>query len=255
MRLPVHAPERQLSLLGFDARSEPREDRVAAASRLADALSALLGEPVRLRVHDNRSTMVSFRREGDAVRFRVHHLFLGAPDDVVRALAAFAGPVRARAARRREAGRQIDAWVKQHRGRIAPPREGPLEARGRCHDLRAILDRLNAEHFGGGVEVRIGWGRWRGRARRRSIKTGVYLHDARLIRIHPCLDRPDVPEFYVAAVVFHEMLHQAVPPDETGGRRVVHGREFRRRERAYPDHQRARAWEAKNLQLLLGRNA
>jgi hypothetical protein len=251
----VDASGRQLSLLGFDARSAPREDRVAAAGRLADALAALLAEPVRLRVHDNRSTMVSFRRQDGAVRFRVHHLFLGAPDDVVRALAAFAGPARARASRRREAGRRIDAWVRLHRGRIAPPREGPLEARGRCHDLRAILDRLNAEHFGGGVEARIGWGAWRGRSRRRSIKTGVYLHDARLIRIHPCLDRPDVPEFYVSAVVFHEMLHQAVPPDERGGRRVVHGREFRRRERSYPDHHRARAWEEANLHLLLGRNA
>jgi hypothetical protein len=252
---PVQAPGRQLALIGLDARSAPKEERVAAASRLADGLAALLGEPVRLRVHDNHSTMVSFRREGGVIRFRVHHLFLGAPDDVVRALAAFAGPARGRAARRREAGRHIDAWVRRHRGRIAPPREGPLEARGRWHDLRAILDRLNAEHFGGGVEARIGWGAWRGRARRRTIKTGVYLHDARLIRIHPCLDRPEVPGFYVAAVVFHEMLHQAVPPDETGPRRVVHGREFRRRERAYPDHRRARAWEEQNLHLLLGRNA
>ena len=71
------------------------------------------------------------------------------------------------------------------------------------------------------------------------------------VRIHPTLDRPEVPEFYVAAVVFHEMLHQAVPVHEAGGRRVVHGREFRARERAYRDHERARAWESRHLGLLL----
>jgi len=83
------------------------------------------------------------------------------------------------------------------------------------------------------------------------VKTGVYVQDARIIRIHPTLDRAEVPEFYVAAVVFHEMLHQAVPAREVGGRRIVHGPEFRRRERAYPDHGRARAWEERNLSLLL----
>ena len=77
------------------------------------------------------------------------------------------------------------------------------------------------------------------------------MQDARIIRIHPTLDRQEVPEFYVAAVVFHEMLHQMVPAVEVNGRRVVHGREFRRRERAYPDHARAKAWEERNLSLLL----
>ena len=86
---------------------------------------------------------------------------------------------------------------------------------------------------------------------RTSIRTGVYLHAARAIRIHPALDREDVPEFYVASVVFHEMLHQVVPPDERGGRRTIHGREFRRRERAFPDHARAAAWERENVHLLL----
>ena len=123
--------------------------------------------------------------------------------------------------------------------------------RGRVHDLQAILDRLNAEHFGGSVEVRIGWGRSGALPGRSSIRAGVYLHAARAIRIHPALDREEVPEFYVASVVFHEMLHQVVPAVERNGRRVVHGAEFRRRERAYPDHERARLWEERHLSLLL----
>jgi hypothetical protein len=236
---------RELSI--FQARSS----RVAAARRLADDLSALLCERIRLTVHDNRSTMVSFRRGGGEVHYRVHHMFLGAPDDVVSALAAFAGKQRGRAVRRREAGGRIDAYVRVHRERIAAPRHMHLQPRGRAHDLQAILDRLNRQYFGGAVQVRIGWGPVRLGRRRRTVKTGVYVQDARIIRIHPTLDRPEVPEFYVAAVVFHEMLHQVVPALEVNGRRVVHGLEFRRRERAYPDHASARAWEEENLSLLL----
>jgi hypothetical protein len=228
----------------------PREVQVDAARRLADRIAVILGEPIRLLVHDNRSTMVSFRREEGRLHYRVHHMFLDAPEPVVSALAHFAGP--ARATRRRAAGRQIDAYVRLHRARIGapkPPRR--LRSRGRHHDLQAIYDRLNADHFAGVIDARIGWGVVRFARRKRTIKTGVYVQDARLIRIHPALDRREVPEYYVAAVVFHEMLHQAVPAIETGGRHVVHHREFRERERAYPDHGRAKSWEESHLSLLL----
>ncbi len=247
--MPQRQAGRQLDL--FDARLLGREARLVAARRMADEISEVLGERVRLTVHDNRSTMVSFRRAAGALHYRVHHMFLGAPAEVLRALAAFAGPVRGGAARRREAGGHIDAFVKARRHRIGAPRVGRLQPRGRAHDLQAIFDRLNAAEFGGAIQARIGWGAVRLGRRRRTVKTGVYLQDARVIRIHPTLDRPAVPEFYVAAVVFHEMLHQAVPVHEVRGRRVVHGREFKARERVYRDHERARAWEARHLGLLL----
>jgi hypothetical protein len=243
----VRSPEsnRQLTIPSSEA-------RLSAAHRLADELSSILAERVRLTVHDNRSTMVSFRRRPGEVHYRVHHMFLEAPGEVVSALATFAGPGRGGAAgRRRRAGSHIDAFVKAHRARIAVPRADRLQPRGRAHDLQEMFDRLNEEHFGGAIEARIGWGPVRAGRRRRTVKTGVYVQDARIIRIHPTLDRPEVPDFYVAAVVFHEMLHQAVPAREANGRRIVHGADFRRRERAYPDHARARAWEERNLSLLL----
>jgi hypothetical protein len=240
--------DRQLDL--FSARLSNRERRVIAASELADSISDLVGERVRLIVHDNRSTMVSFRRNAGLLHYRVHHMFLDAPREVVGALADFAGPDRV-AARRRDAGSRIDAYVRAHRARIGEPKPARLAPLGQVHDLEAIFARVNAEEFGGRVEARITWGPNRGGRRRHTIKTGVYVQDARLIRIHPALDRPEVPEYYVAAVVFHEMLHQVVPAVEKDGRRVVHGPEFKRRERAYAGYARARAWEQENLDLLL----
>jgi hypothetical protein len=233
----------------FDARRWSRERRVHEAGRLADVLSGELGEPVRLTVHDNRSIMVSWRRTRGLFHLRVHHMFLDAPREVVEALAAFGKPG---SRHRSAAGRRIDAYVRHHRARIGGGRQVKLEPRGRHHDLAALFEEENRARFGGAIQARIGWGAPRAGGRRRSIKTGVYLHDQRVIRIHPALDRPEVPAYYVRAVVFHEMLHQAVPVLERGGRRVIHSAEFRRRERAHPDFARARAWEAGHLHLLLG---
>jgi predicted SprT family Zn-dependent metalloprotease len=220
-----------------------------AGAVLADELTRLLREPVEVQLTDNAWTMVSYKRLQGRVRFRLHHMFASAHEDVVRALAGFTGR------NRRTHGRAIDAYIRDHRDLIRPPCDRPppaLEQRGRVHDLAAIFARLNAEQFGGRIDARIGWGRRSSLGRRSSMKMGVYLHEQKLIRIHPGLDHEQVPRYFVELVVFHEMLHQVVPP-VTGrdGRRVVHGREFRAREKRFPGYDRARAWEKQNLHLLL----
>jgi len=216
---------------------------------LASRLSSLLREPVEVELTDNAWTMVSYRRVQGRLRFRLHHMFAGAHEPVMRALAGFTG-------RNRSAhGRAIDEYVRQNRELIRPlsPRpEAPLSPQGRVHDLAAIYAGLNARQFAGSVQARIGWGRRSAGGRRRSIKMGVYFHDQKVIRIHPALDDLRVPRYFVEMVVFHEMLHQVYPPamDDTG-RRIVHGPEFRAAERRYPGYLRARAWEKAHLHLLL----
>lgn len=224
---------------------------LAAATYLAERLASLLDERVELTLTDNTSTMVSFRRTRGLVAFRVHHMFAQAPAAVVRALADYASGSRS------GAGRLIDAFVRSNEERVRATRTerqvSSLDPIGRTFDLQAIFDELNRDHFGGAVEAAIGWGREAPRRRRRSIKMGTYFHDTRVIRIHPALDRPEVPEFFVRFIVFHEMLHHVVQPVTVGGRRVSHTPEFRRREQAYPEYDRAIAWERKHLALLLGR--
>lgn len=223
---------------------------IERASRLADRLSLLLSERVRLTVTDNTSTMVSFRRSAGLVSFRVHQMFLDAPSEVVQALADYASRGR------RAAGSVIDDFVRANEDRIRRSRVErqmrSLDPLGRFHDLQAYFDDLNRTCFGGRIAARIGWGREAPARRRRSIKMGTYYHDAKIIRIHPALDRPEVPAWFVRFVIFHEMLHQAMPPRTIGGRRVAHTPEFRIAEQAYPDYDRAIAWEREHLSLLLG---
>ena len=229
----------------------PRAEPDGGGLLLAARLGTLLREPVEVELTDNAWTMVSWKRVAGRLRFRVHHMFCGAAEPVLRALAGFTGK------NRRQHGHAIDEFVRTHRHliRSAPPLAEPsLLARGRIHDLADIYDELNVRHFERQVAARIGWGRRPPDGRRRSIKMGVYFHEQKLIRIHPALDDEQVPRHFVGMVVFHEMLHQVVPPTtDSRGRRTVHGREFRAAERRFPDYERARAWEKANLHLLLRR--
>jgi len=238
---------RPLSAL-FDQPLPPRNVVMQRANQLAFRLSRDLGVPVRLSVTDNRSTMVSFRRAQAALRIRVHHMFLDAPERVVRAIADYAGRGR------RSAGPVLDEYIRGKQPLIRQerhPNESELDPYGRFFDLQAIFDRLNEGYFHGGIQARIGWGRMPGKRRRKSIRLGVYDHQTREIRVHPSLDRPDVPGFFVDFIVFHEMLHQLFPSDDAAGRRIHHPRAFRERERAFPVYEAALRWERDNLRLLL----
>lgn len=221
---------------------------VARAEVLASRLSRDLGMRVRLAVTDNRSTMLSFKRNASALSVRLHHMFLDAPEDVVQALADYAG----RGARK--AGPVLDAFIQGMQPRIRQERnaaEAELETRGRCFDLQELFDRVNAAHFDNRIVASIGWGRHGPKRRKKSIRLGVYDHQTREIRIHPALDRPEVPRFFVEYIVFHEMLHQLFPSPPGAERRIHHPRAFRERERAYPHYAASVVWEKENLQLLL----
>lgn len=234
------------------ARNLPaREEMVARAQSLASAIADELARPVRLHVTDNRATMVSFRRAREGLSLRVHHMFLSAPPKVVKALADYAG----RGAR--SAGAVLDQYVRENRDAIrtgtATQRSLRLDPRGVVWNLQDIYDRVNAMEFDNRIRARIGWGRGVVGRRRRTIRMGVYDHVSRTIRIHPALDRYEVPEFFVEYIVFHEMLHQAIPCREENGRRLHHPPEFREREKQFYNYERAIAWERQNLHLLLGR--
>lgn len=228
-----------------------RQEVLKRARSLAQEIAAHLGPDIKvlLAVHDNRSTMISFRRQSPLLKIRAHHMFLDAPPAVVKAIAEYAGQGRA------AAGGMLDAYIAERQAVInaLPRRPSPLEARGQCFDLQALFEAVNREYFEGKIEARIGWGRHTGKRRRKSIRLGVYDHKAREIRIHPALDRPDVPRFFVEFIVFHEMLHQLFPSDRHTGRHVHHPRAFRERERSFPKFQLAMDWEKQHLQELLRR--
>lgn len=220
----------------------------ARASEWSRVLAARLGQRIRLVVTDNRSTMLSAKSKGGRLEVRLHHMFLTAEEDVSTAVGDYL------AGDGRHAAAVIDRFVEENRTRfVARGRpQAELHAEGRHHDLRAIVDDLAERHFGGRVEVRITWGkRVQPKRRQRSLQLGTYLPEERLIRIHPVLDQPWVPAFFVEAVVFHEMLHHDMPAVVQNGRRHYHTTAFRKRERSFEYHSAAEQWQKENLWRLL----
>jgi hypothetical protein len=218
------------------------------ADSLAATLSRESARALSLTLTDNRSVLLSFRRSGGVTHLRLHRMFLHAQLAVVRALA--------RSLRRtsRVADLEVRRFMNDNLHRVRKQRRPlpPLLTAGRAHDLGGIFRRLNDRFFGGKLEVPLTWGRGVGRARRGGLTFGSYDPVLGLIRIHPVLDRPEVPFFFVESVVYHEMLHHRLGgvPDKAG-RTVYHTRAFRQAEGRYPWHREALAWEKENLPHLL----
>ena len=143
----------------------------------------------------------------------------------------------------------------------------PLHAKGETHDLLSLFNDLNNRYFDGNCHALITWGRRTRRKRgvpRRAIKLGSYSSLERLIRIHPVLDKPWVPRYFVAYVVYHEMLHHMIPAARgtsrswalasAGGHlgpRVLHPPEFLEREQLFRNYDRALEWEKRHIGRLL----
>lgn len=227
--------------------------------------AAYPGRPVVLSITDNRHSIISHSVKHGVLHARIHHMFLDAPPRVIAAL------VRYVARDDRAASQIIGQYIEANGGRLArrPPRAIPLAPRGEHHDLLAMFRELNQRYFEGGCHALITWGRRTGRKSReprKAIKLGSYSSLERLIRIHPVLDRSWVPRYFVAYVVYHEMLHHMIPSARGNVRqassniasargqivrRVLHPPEFLERERQFHHYERAREWERRHISRLL----
>ncbi len=224
------------------------EARAALQQRLAAHL--VKGRP-RVVLTDNLHTMVSIKRGDGVVTFRLHHMFVEAPSPVLRALARYAE------LRDRESTQLLRHYIDTNEPRIrrrdrAP--QVPCDVEGKYHNLREVFDELNAQYFARSIRARITWGpRGKRRRSRDSIKLGSYTFEDELIRIHPVLDAADVPRFFVAWIVYHEMLHEVHDMPVIDGRRVYHTPEFRRAEAQFERYAEAVLWERTHLHELLER--
>jgi hypothetical protein len=207
---------------------------------------------VQVTLTDNRYTMISVRRISKERRYevRLHHMFCDADPVITRALARYIADNDADASR--VLGDFIDDNSGHVRGRARRTPTTVIFTAGEFHDLREIYDELNARYFNNKIDAAITWGARTGRPRRRnSIKMGSYSVEDRLIRIHRSLDRDFVPRFFVAWIVFHEMLHQIHDIRVKNGRREFHSKEFMADEAHFEQYEEARSWERRNLDAIL----
>ena len=208
-----------------------------------------------LKLTDNRRTILTVRPADRArLELRIHHSFVEAPEEVLRAVADFVGSKKG-SERAREALNLIREHFSRHKSAAGRVRRTVLRSEGCALDLRELVDDLNRRYFEDRLAVDVTWGRAACGACRRgrgsSLQLGSYSYEDKLIRVHRVLDDPGVPRYVVEAVVHHELLHADMPPEVRNGRRFFHTPEFRQRERQFRMLGRANAWIQDHLPELL----
>lgn len=196
------------------------------------------GKKVALKLTDNSTSMVSVRETGEVISVRLHRIFLGAGDDVVREIASFI---------KKRKGRMplLKSFIKQNVDRLKklPPRKATVNPKGKYHSLNEIFGFLNRTYFEDRISCLITWGTKSPRYAVKKRILGSYIRHTNTIRINPVLDKRTVPGYYIEFVVYHEMLHADLDVPERNGRRLVHSKEFKEREKLFEHYGKAIAWE------------
>lgn len=187
---------------------------------------------------DNSTSMLSVKTKGRSVSVRIHRMFLSAGEDVIYEIAAFIKNSRIKTP-------HIKDFIKQnsHRVQRGTSRKVNIKTEGSCYNLSEIYSCINAEYFDGSVSASITWGTRTPKkaAARRTL--GSYCSSNNMIRINPMLDNRRVPLYFLEFIIYHEMLHADMGIETNSGRRVIHSRVFKKREKMFEHYEKAMAWE------------
>ncbi len=230
---------------------DPLEEMEESQRRnLELALKKLTGLNIRLILTDNASRLISAKKSGVFYVVRLHHMFLGADPNIARELGGFIIDGN------KKSSMILDAFIKEHRDEIAPPppRKQRLVTQGEFHDLKAMFDYINSRYFKDTIKAQITWGNMVRKRKRQKMQMGSYNAGQKMIRIHPALDQYFVPDYYVAFVIYHEMLHAHFGVDSRSaitGRRIIHPAKLEFAEKEFEDYEKAHSWEEKNIARLM----
>lgn len=200
------------------------------------------GREVILTITDNISSMLTVKAKGETLSVRLNRIFLGAALDVIDEVAQFLKKGRGKTP-------LINSFIREKRGCLREKAARRVNAKpsGKHYDLTGIYESVNMEYFKNMVTASITWGTKSPRYAVRRRTLGSFSSHSNTIRINPALDNTRVPRYFIEFIVYHEMLHAKMGVEKTSnGRRSVHPRKFKERERQFKEYERAMAWEKKN---------
>ncbi len=198
------------------------------------------GMKLQLKINDNRSTMLSVRWEPNCAKVSLHRMFLEAPQNVMQSLACYL--------RREEKNLspKIRSFIEEGLQKLDYTHmvdHSKLDTQGNVYNLRKIYDSLNEEYFDNRLKLFITWFGKAIQKNRSRVTFGLYYDPLKLIKINRLMDSPSFPDFVVAYVIYHEMVHHVCPSyyDERGIHRI-HSKEFKLLESKFSDFERAQKW-------------
>jgi len=198
------------------------------------------GLKLKLKINDNRSTMLSVKWEPDCTKVSLHRIFLQAPQNVMDALACYL--------RRKDKSiaLSVKAFIEDNLRTLDYSHhidQSKLHCQGHVYNLRQIYDDLNREYFDNELNLHITWfGKHNQRCRSR-VTFGLYHDPLKLIKINRMLDSPSFPDYIISYVIYHEMVHHVCPAyfDERGLHQI-HSKEFKQRESLFRYFDMAQRW-------------
>jgi hypothetical protein len=114
---------------------------------------------------------------------------------------------------------------------------------GEFFNIHELYQKINQQYFEGQLDLKITWVGNRESKPRRRVLFGSYDQEKKLIKIHRRLDQAHVPEYFIAYVIYHEMLHHVLPPIFVSRRRrKIHHPAFIQREKQFQDYELAQTF-------------
>jgi len=199
---------------------------------------------VKLKINDNRTTMLSVKWEPEYTKVSLHRMFLQAPIEVMNSLGSYI---------RREKS-SIDSTVKAYIERSLRALDyskkldkSKLSTKGSTYDLQEIFDDLNHKYFDDKLKLKITWFGTKKPKTGSRVTLGLYQDPLKLIKIHRLLDSRHFPRFVIEYVIFHEMSHFMHPPYvDRNGVTKIHHKEFKEKEESYEFYEQANRWIKKH---------
>ncbi len=210
----------------------------------------------RLRINNNRSTMLSMRAEKHGYVVSVHERLFGHPLAIHELPTWIASRGRKTSSLLRQALMDVFHDQRQQGGSkeqlkkeraVFPALSAPTQPL----DLDGALDHVHSTWFGAISRPLVVWGRDPGARNLSSIRFGSYRRrPSPFITLHPRLRRTWVPWIFIEHVLFHELCHHRQFCEPIRGE-AQHSVRFRSWERAYPQHQLANDWQRLYLEFIL----
>ena len=199
-----------------------------------EKLEKIFEKKLILSLKDNKSTIMSFLKEKNFYRLNLHKAFISAPTEVLKSIKRYL------LQKDRDALVLIRKFIKNYFLKQKRSYKKKLQTKGEVYDLEKIFFDINKKYFFSKIKnLKICWFEKPKYKKCRKITFGRYFENFRLIKINKILDNKNIPYYFISFIIYHEILHDIYPVDDSKYRRVIHTKEFKKAEKRFLDYEKA----------------
>lgn len=211
-----------------------------SSNGLLEKLQVGSRKKIRLKINDNRTTMLSVKWEPECTTVSLHRMFLKAPEGIVQSIGKYIGR------KNLSISPMVKAYIENSLRRLDYSNKldkAKLSTKGAVYNLQAIYNKLNARYFDNKLNLSITWFGTKRTKKGSRLAIGLFQEPMKLIKIHRLLDNEHFPLFVIEFVIYHEMVHAVHPPYvDAKGVTKIHHKAFKEKEREYSNFLKAERW-------------